>query len=150
MAEHTQDLGVQLEEAGVTPVITQLVATEQWKLLVREYRIVGDKADDLKRIKRDLIVAIMCGDAEVFEDSRGICVKQFVKRGGPGCPKELTYQPPNTTHVARGGVDETPLNQKWARVAASLAGCSEGEIATWLSGRDYTLMELVAQLFTSV
>lgn len=144
-----KDISQEFADLGIKIQISQEVAEEQWRTFAREYRVVGNKAERLDAMKRDLVTAIMAGDVEIFEDSRGVCVKQFVVRPQNGGPKEIVYGPPNTTHVARGGTDDTPLSQKWARVAASMAGKNEGELSAWLAGRDYSLMETVAQLFTS-
>lgn len=143
------DIANELSVLGIEVKISSETAESQWKAFAREYRIVGDKAENLAGIRAAMLTAIMAGDAEIGEDARGVFVKQFVARPQNGGPKELIYNPPTATHVARGGTDDVPLVQRWLRVAASLAGKNEGELATWLHGRDYSLMEMIAQLFTS-
>ncbi len=143
-----KDIAQEFADLGIDVVVSQEIAEKQWGIFAREYRIVGDRAEAVKSIRSTMIAAIMAGDAEVFESESGVCIKQFIRHPRKGGPAELVYNPPTTIHVARGGTDDTPLAQKWARVAASLAGKSEGEVTAFLSGRDYSLMETIAQLFT--
>lgn len=144
-----RDIAQELSDLGIEVTISAETAEKQWRTFAKEYRIVGDKAENLAGIKAAMLTAIMAGDAEIGEDARGVYVKQFVARPQNNGPKELIYNPPTATHVARGGTDDVPLVQKWLRVAASLAGKNEGELSVWLCGRDYSLMETIAQLFTS-
>jgi hypothetical protein len=148
--EPTRDIAKEFSDLGIDVQISAEVAEAQWKKFAREYRVVGLKADGLAGIKAAMISAIMAGDAEIGEDARGVFIKQFVARPQSGGPKELIYNPPSVVHVARGGTDDVALAQKWLRYAASSSGKNEGELSVWLVGRDYSLMETIAQLFTSV
>jgi hypothetical protein len=147
--EQTKDYSQEFKEFGIDVQVSAEVANAQWRLFVREYRIVGAKAENLSGIKDAMIPAIMAGDAEIAETDRGVVIKQFVARPQNGGPKVLTYDPPSSIHVARGGTDEVPMVKRWLRVAASLAGKNENELTNWLLGRDYSLMETIAQLFIS-
>lgn len=143
-----KDIAQELSDLGIEVTVSHETAEAQWKMFAREYRLVGERGTAFEAIRGAMITAIMVGDAQIEECPAGVAVRQFVKHPQGGCPKEIVYNPPSTIHVARGGTDDTPLSQKWCRVAASLSGNREGDFGAWLMGRDYSLMETIAQLFT--
>lgn len=141
------NLRQELEELGLGVQISQETAEEQWKQVAREYRIVGEKAEALSAIRRDMVIAIMCGDIQIETGAAGVSIRQFVKHPQGGGPAEIVYNPPNAKHVAAGGTDAATLATKWTRIAAALSGNTEGQLTLWLAGRDHALMESIVQLF---
>ena len=137
----------ELEGLGLEVKISEETALAQWQAFAREYRIVGEKAEALATSRRDLLIAIMCGDVEVQSTAAGVAIKQFVAHPQMGGPNEITYSPPNAKHMASAGTDSTTLSTKWVRIAASLSNCNEGQLTMWLTGHDFALMESVVQLF---
>lgn len=138
----------ELEELGLEVKISEEVAEQQWRVFAREYRIVGKKAEALEAQRRDLLVAIMCGDVEVQGTSAGVAIKQFLTHPQNGGPSEITYCPPNAKHMAAAGADMTTIGTKWLRLAAALSNTDEGRLTLWLTARDLALMESIAMLFT--
>ena len=140
----------ELAELGIETKLTQEVAEAQWKPFAKEYRLVGAKALAVEHLKYSLVISIMCGDAEIFTSGAGVGIKQFVSNPQNGGPKEITYNPPNSKHMAAGGTDSATLAERYCRIAASLSGHNEGQLTLWLSGNDMKVMEGIAQLFTSL
>ncbi len=144
------DIAKELEDLGLTVEFSTETAEAQWKMFAREYRIAGERAEGFAAFKRDLMAAIMCGDAEVIEVPAGVAIKQHVRHPLSNGPSEITYNPPNAATASAGGTDGVALTMKWCRVAAALAMKTDGQLVAWLAGRDYSLMEMIAQLFTTV
>jgi hypothetical protein len=142
------DIRRELEELGLEVKIGQEVAEQQWQSFAREYRIVGEKAEALSSMKRDMVTAIMCGDVEMMQTAGGIAVKQWLSHRQNGAPESITYNPPNARHIASAGTDTATISTRWCRIAASLSGLNEGQLTLWLTGRDHTVMEGIVQLFT--
>lgn len=143
-------LETELEAIGIKIKVSEENADKQWKTFAREYRITGVKAYSFLSEGLEIKTAIMCGDVEILEDGKGVSIIQTIRRPQADCPKKLTYAPPGVMQIAGQGTDTVTLSQKWTRIAAMCSGHNEGEFARWLYGRDRSLMETIAQLFSQV
>ncbi len=145
-----KNISAELEALGIKHEISQETAEAQWAKLAKEYRLVGERGDAYAVNKRDFIIAIMCGDVQFEDSAAGVAIRQFVQHPQGGGPKEIVYNPPNAKTIAAGGVDAVSLATKWCRIAAALSNNNEGQLTLWLTGRDASLMEDIAQFFTSL
>jgi hypothetical protein len=140
----------ELDELGIPTKISEETAAAQWKMFAKEYRLVGAKALAVEHLRYYLTIAIMVGDAEIMQTPAGVAIKQFVANPQNGGPKEITYNPPNSKHLAAGGTDQATLAERWCRIAASLSYHNEGQLNIWLTANDLKLMEAIAQLFINL
>lgn len=145
-----KDISRDLEALGIKHEISQETAEAQWAMLAREYRLVGERGDAYAVNRRDMVIAIMCGDVQFEETNAGVAIRQFVQHPQAGGQKEIVYAPPTSKTVAAGGVDAVALQTRWCRIAAALSGNTEGQLTLWLTGRDHSLMEDIAQFFLSL